>query len=88
MVDPSAQGRGVGSALVGWGISRSKEHDPPVPAYLEASAVGIPVYEALGFHKVPGGEVEIDSIAGEGSQKKGEERIVLPTMLRPADARS
>jgi len=48
--------RGAGSKLVEWGVQQAKNQN--VPAYLEATPSGAPVYEKVGFRKV--GERQID----------------------------
>jgi ribosomal protein S18 acetylase RimI-like enzyme len=58
-VDPSRQGRGIGSALVELGLERSRRDG--VGAYLEtATSENVPYYERMGFRvveeaDVPGG---------------------------------
>lgn len=49
-VHREAQRQGVGAALVQWGLDRSKEEG--LPAYLEASPAGFPLYQKLGFDKI------------------------------------
>ncbi len=49
-VSPTAQGTGVGSALVRSGLDRC--HGQAVPAYLECETHLVPYYERLGFHSI------------------------------------
>jgi GNAT superfamily N-acetyltransferase len=49
-VAPEWRRKGIASTCVQWGIDRCKELG--IPAYLEASDEGVPVYEKLGFEKV------------------------------------
>lgn len=51
-VDPAAQGRGIGSALMKAALLRCDEEG--VPAYLEAtSEKNVPLYERHGFQRLP-----------------------------------
>ena len=49
-VHREAQRQGVGAALVQWGLDRCIEER--LPAYLEASTAGYPLYLKLGFSKI------------------------------------
>jgi len=49
-VHREAQRQGVGAALVEWGLNRCIEER--LPAYLEASTAGYPLYQKLGFSKI------------------------------------
>jgi GNAT superfamily N-acetyltransferase len=49
IIDPEAQGKGVGSALMDWGFQQADKADPPLPVVLESSAPGRPLYEKRGF---------------------------------------
>jgi len=52
-VDPTAQGRGIGSALMKAALLRCDEEG--LPAYLEAtSEKNVPLYERHGFQRLPG----------------------------------
>lgn len=51
-IDPTAQGKGVGSALLAWGLDQADSAKPPLPVVLESSPVGRPVYERRGFEVV------------------------------------
>ncbi|KAF2717253.1 hypothetical protein K431DRAFT_196001, partial [Polychaeton citri CBS 116435] len=42
--------QGAGSMLIDWGVNKAKQDR--VPAYLEASSAGKPVYERCGFEQV------------------------------------
>ena len=50
--------RGAATAVVQWGIDRCKELG--IPAYLEASPAGAPVYKRLGFEVVENIECDVD----------------------------
>jgi GNAT superfamily N-acetyltransferase len=59
-VKPSAQGQGVGSALLQYVsniVDKDNETDPndPVPIYLDASKAGQPVYLKAGYEYFPPG---------------------------------
>lgn len=55
-VDPAYRRQGVGSACVRWGMEQCSQLG--IPAYLEASELGKPMYEKLGWERV--GDVQID----------------------------
>jgi len=55
---PSLQRKGVGTALVQWGLERAKETGEKI--YVDSSYVGKPLYLKLGFREV-GGFVVADS---------------------------
>lgn len=65
---PSWRRNGAATACVQWGIDRCRELG--IPAYLEASEEGKPVYEKLGFEVVDHAALEMD-----GTQ------IVFPVMM-------
>lgn len=66
--DPAWRRRGAATAIVQWGIDQCKELG--IPAYLEASPEGKPVYERLGFETVE-----------DVVQWVGEEKSVFPAMM-------
>jgi predicted N-acetyltransferase YhbS len=75
-VNPKFQRRGVGAALVDWGLTHARARGEK--AYLEASPFGKPLYIKKGF-KVVG-----DLVVGEG-----DDQLNLPCMLwDPATAPS
>lgn len=47
---PAAQRRGAGAAALAWGLGRAD--DMGLPAYLEASSMGRPLYAKFGFNEV------------------------------------
>lgn len=49
IIDPKAQGKGIGSALLQWGLDQADSANPPLPVVLESSPAGRPVYEKRGF---------------------------------------
>lgn len=49
--------RGAGSMLVRWGVERAKRDG--VPAFLEATPAGAPIYESLGFRQVGQAELQL-----------------------------
>ena len=56
--DPAWRRKGAATAVVQWGVDLCKELG--IPAYLEASPAGRPVYERLGFETVDNIESEAD----------------------------
>ena len=66
--DPAWQRRGAATACVQWGIDLCTELG--IPAYLEASEEGAPVYERLGFEFLE--TIEMDT---------GDEKAVFPAMM-------
>lgn len=81
-VDPAAQGRGVGRQLVVWGLGKADSASPPLPAYLEATRSGTPLYTQLGFTTVD--TVVIPAKEEDGSPAE----VTLPAMLRPVQQRT
>lgn len=72
---PDFQGKGAGSALVKHGLAVADELD--LPAWLEASPMGYPVYKKLGFEDV---EPHVTDLKKYG----GDEVSRAVGMLRPA----
>lgn len=54
---PSQRGKGTARLLVQWGIEQAEKNR--APAYLEAGAMGQPIYEKMGFRQV-GELMELD----------------------------
>lgn len=79
LVDPKAQGRGVGGKLLAWGMREADEADPPLPVYLEASPAGQPIYAAKGFEVVTEAPMHDKDEQGNVTSTYS-----LPCMLRPA----
>ncbi|KAF2446366.1 acyl-CoA N-acyltransferase [Karstenula rhodostoma CBS 690.94] len=74
---PQHERRGAGTMLVQWGCDRADEAG--VEAYIEASLMGVPVYERLGFKPVK--RIELNT--KDFGAKENEAFIV---MIRPAKA--
>lgn len=64
--DPDYQGKGLGSALVRWGMAQAEKDG--VPVYTEASSVGKSLYAKLGFEEVE--EIDLTSLIPDGRQYK------------------
>lgn len=62
---PKHERRGAGSLLLKWGCEEADRKG--VEAYLEASAVGVPLYERHGFKKVK--DITLDLKDFGGNQK-------------------
>jgi GNAT superfamily N-acetyltransferase len=52
-VDPAAQRRGIGTALIGEAIARCRGRSPRDRLRLNAARNAVPFYERLGFTRVP-----------------------------------
>jgi predicted N-acetyltransferase YhbS len=74
--DPKHQRRGAGSALIQWGLEKSRELQ--LPAFLEASVTGYKLYAKHGFRDIATLDFNLADWGGEGTTG-----IVL--MLRPYD---
>jgi predicted N-acetyltransferase YhbS len=74
-VHREAQRQGVGAALVQWGLKRSIEEN--LPAYLEASTAGFPLYQKLGFKK-------IDTMVVKAEDWNGDRDLQYNVMLHDA----
>ena len=68
-VEPAWQRRGAGKALMAWGTAVCDELG--IPAYLEATDFGVPLYRAYGFE-----DYEPLTVVIEGRD------VTYPTMLR------
>lgn len=71
--DPSQQRRGAGSMLLKWGIAESDRLG--IPAYLEASDEGRPLYEKHGWRSV-------DTLVVDFSKWGGPSKCETQLMLR------
>lgn len=60
-VSPRFQGRGVGSALLRWGLDRCDSHN--VFAWVHSSEPAYGMYEKLGFHTVRSLDLNLDDYA-------------------------
>lgn len=63
---PSHQGRGVGSALLRWGIEKADELQTRI--YLEATSEGLPVYLKYGWEPVEKIVLDLEAYGDEGQQ--------------------
>ncbi|RAK95485.1 GNAT family N-acetyltransferase [Aspergillus ibericus CBS 121593] len=64
---PEAQGRGVGTALLNWGLERANKRNARV--YLEATEDGYPLYWKYGWRDVEVIEIDFTRFGGEGRQQ-------------------
>ncbi|KAK8018768.1 Acyl-CoA N-acyltransferase [Apiospora marii] len=79
-VDPRAQGLGVGTRLVGWGLEQADRDRPGVLCWVHASEAGHRLFEGQGFAEVERLMVDLDEWAvgrkplavGEGEDEGGE----------------
>jgi GNAT superfamily N-acetyltransferase len=62
--DPQHQRRGAGTMLIKWGCDIAQEHG--VPAFLEATPAGLPVYQKSGFREVEKFEIDLEKYGGVG----------------------
>lgn len=62
--DPKFQGRGAGRKLVEWGTKKADELD--LPAYLEASPSGHPLYLRCGFQDFDIMKFDMSRYGGNG----------------------
>ncbi|KAF1830941.1 hypothetical protein BDW02DRAFT_601263 [Decorospora gaudefroyi] len=72
---PNHERRGAGNMLVRWGCDRADEAG--VPAYVEASLMGAPMYARHGFQRVKQVEFDLSKWGGKGVMS-------ITLMLRPA----
>ena len=73
--DPAHQKRGAGGMLIKWGLEKAKELK--LPAYLEASPAGKPLYIKHGFHEIGRSEFDLQKWGG------GDEIETVVYMLHP-----
>lgn len=78
-VHREAQRQGVGAALVQWGLNWSAEEN--LPAYLEASTAGFPLYQKLGFKK-------IDTMIVKAEDWNGDRDLQYNVMLHDVGVRT
>jgi GNAT superfamily N-acetyltransferase len=64
--DPQHQRQGAGTIPIKWGCDIAQKHG--VPAYLEATAAGLPVYRKAGFEEVGTFEMDLEKYGGIGSR--------------------
>lgn len=67
-VHPDWQRRGAATVLMKWGIERTNELG--IPAYLEASPFGVPLYKSVGFEDYEPITMEVDGV-----------EVMYPTMI-------
>lgn len=65
-VHPLHQRRGAGTALMQWGLLEAKKVG--LPAYLEASIYGRPLYHRLGFRDIESEEIVIPAESWGGDR--------------------
>lgn len=85
LVHPSYQGRGVGSALMGWGTERADKEG--VFCWVHSSDGGEVFYEKMGFEEVERFVVDLDEYAEgrrDGSGKWGE-YVFMYMVRQPKD---
>ncbi|KAL3465024.1 acyl-CoA N-acyltransferase [Aspergillus heterothallicus] len=70
---PDQQGRGIGKALLHWGMERADKQQRRI--YLEATTPGFPLYAKMGWRSLDKAEIDYTRWGGEGSQ-------VLTLMVR------
>ncbi|KAL2866132.1 GNAT family N-acetyltransferase [Aspergillus lucknowensis] len=76
LVHPEYQRRGVGSALLNWGIQESKRLE--LPLFVEASEDGRLLYERSGFQPIKVGVLDSGKLDGVGSTS-------ITFMMRPVE---
>ncbi|KAI9375185.1 acyl-CoA N-acyltransferase [Aspergillus egyptiacus] len=64
---PDAQRKGVGKALLTWGMERADQLQRRI--YLEATTEGLPVYEKLGWRELARVVLDYSRWGGEGGQE-------------------
>jgi GNAT superfamily N-acetyltransferase len=67
-VHPDFHRRGVGTMLVKWGLKEAEERG--LPAYLEASPAGFPLYSGLGFWQVDSVVVKAEDWDGDHDKEQ------------------
>lgn len=87
-VAPEFQRRGIGRALIQWGLDRVEEENaerkaageekPPVPILLHASEEGLPLYRSVGFRVV---DWEDNSFVPGGVARGGSNMVFDPSGL-------
>ncbi len=64
--DPQHQRRGAGTLSIRWGREIAQRHG--VPAFLEATPAGLPVYKKSGFQEVDKFVFDLEKYGGVGSR--------------------
>lgn len=72
-VHENHQRRGAGTLLMQWGLKHAEKVG--LPAYLEASIYGYPLYQKLGFH-------DIDKVVIKAEEWGGDHDRVYVAMLK------
>ena len=75
--DPKHHRRGAGRRIVKWGTDVA-DKSKGLPCYLEASHVGVPLYERMGFEEVETMDIDMSRFGGEGIHHHH-------VMIRPTD---
>jgi hypothetical protein len=65
VTDPEEQRRGAGAMLLKWGLDQADRAQ--LPAYLESSEVGRPLYARWGFEVIKPVAFDLTKYGGEGS---------------------
>ncbi|KAF2195775.1 acyl-CoA N-acyltransferase [Zopfia rhizophila CBS 207.26] len=76
---PSHHRRGAGGMLIQWGCDQADTKG--VEAYVEASQMGVPLYERYGFRRIKDIELDLGDFGGG-------EKFVFTIMIRPAKGSS
>jgi predicted N-acetyltransferase YhbS len=63
---PDQQGRGVGKALLRWGMDHADKQQRRI--YLEATTPGFPLYAKMGWKPLEEAEIDYARWGGEGKQ--------------------
>ncbi|KAL2822768.1 acyl-CoA N-acyltransferase [Aspergillus cavernicola] len=65
--DPKAQRKGVGKALLRWGMDKADQQQKRI--YLEATTEGFPLYAAMGWKALDTVEIDYEQWGGKGKQE-------------------
>ena len=65
MTDPEHHRRGAGAILIAWGVG--KADSAHLPAFLEASPMGKPLYARMGFNQIHEEVIDLAKYGLEGT---------------------